>query len=131
LTDVHDGRLVAADRSIPLTIPVRLRLTAYLTHRHRHWPNTANPHLFVHYRNANTSPVTPWWVSRRLGMSPQSIRLDRILDEAHARGGGIRVLCDLFGLSIAGAYRYTAAVDSPAFARLARADDDGRPLWLR
>lgn len=38
---------------------------------------------------------------------------DRILDEAHASGGDVRALCDLFGLSIAGAYRYTLTVDQP------------------
>jgi hypothetical protein len=124
LTDVHDGRLFVEDRSIPLAIPVRLRLTAYLTYRHRHWPNTANPHLFIHYRNANTtSPVTPCWVGRRLGMSPQSIRMDRILDEAYASGGDVRLICDLFGLSITGAYRYTATVDHPGVAIFARPND--------
>lgn len=121
LTDVHDGRLYVDDRVIPLAIPVRLRLTAYLNYRQRHWPGTANPHLFIHYRNATTtSPVTPWWIGKRLGMSAQSIRQDRILDEAHASGGDVRLICDLFGLSIAGAYRYTATVDHPGIADYAR-----------
>jgi hypothetical protein len=121
LTDVHDGRLRLPDRTIPLAGPVRQRLAAYLDYRHRRWPNTANPHLFIHYRNANTTtPVTPWWIRKRLGMSAQSIRQDRILDEAHATGGDVRRICDLFGLSVAGAYRYTVTVDHPGIAEFDR-----------
>lgn len=117
LSDLHDGRLHLDDHVIPLAIPVRLRLTAYLTSRQQSWPNTANPHLFIHYRNANTTrPVTPYWIRKRLGMSAQSIRQDRILDEAHASSGDVRLLCDLFGLSVPGAYRYTATVDHPGVA---------------
>lgn len=44
-------------------------------------------------------------------MSAQPIRRDRILDEAHATGGDVRQVRDLLGLSIAGAFRYTASVD--------------------
>jgi integrase len=117
VTDVVDGRLTLPDRIVPLAEPVRVRLSAYLNYRQQSWPNTANPHLFIHYRNATTTtPVTPWWIRRRLGMVAESIRQDRILDEAHATSGDVRRLCDLFGLSIAGAYRYTAAVDHPSVA---------------
>ncbi|MFC6867739.1 hypothetical protein [Haloechinothrix salitolerans] len=117
LTDVRDGRLFLPDRVVPLAEPVRVRMSAYLDYRQRTWPNTANPYLFVHYRNVNTTrAATPWWIRRRLGMPAQAIRQDRILDEAHATGGDIRQLCDLFGLSIAGAYRYTSSVDHPGIA---------------
>jgi len=34
-----------------------------------------------------------------------------------ATGGDIRALCDLFGLSVAGAHRYTATVDHPGIAQ--------------
>ncbi|MGH2659392.1 MAG: hypothetical protein ACRDHS_06945, partial [Actinomycetota bacterium] len=112
LTDVHDGRLHIGEQVILLADPVRARLDAYLTHRAARWPNTANSHLFVHGRNAlGTRPPTPWWIRKRLGMSAQAIRQDRILDEAHATRGDIRRVCDLFGFSVAGAYRYTATVD--------------------
>ncbi|MFD2420381.1 hypothetical protein [Amycolatopsis pigmentata] len=117
VTDVRDGRLHLPDRIVPLAEPVRARVSAYLDYRQQNWPNTANPHLFIHYRNANTTtPATPWWIRKRLGMIAQAIRQDRILDEAHATGGDIRQLCELFGLSIAGAYRYTSSVDHPAIA---------------
>ena len=51
-------------------------------------------------------------------MSGQVIRRDRILDEAHATGGDIRALTDLFGLTAAGAMPYVMSVnragDAPA-----------------
>lgn len=118
LTDVHDGRLHLPDHVVPLAEPVRQRLSAYLDYRHQRWPHTGNPHVFLNVRNANTTrPVTPWWVSKRLGMPAQSIRQDRILDEVHATGGDLRRLCDLFGLSIGGAYRYTVSADHPSIAQ--------------
>ena len=51
-------------------------------------------------------------------MSGQAIRQDRILDEAHATAGDVRQVCDLFGLSIAMALRYTTTV-----ARIPDLDD--------
>lgn len=50
-------------------------------------------------------PASPW-ISHTLGISPQAVREDRILDEALATGGDIRRLCDLFGLTVGGAERY-------------------------
>lgn len=109
LGDLRDGRLHLGDRVVLLATPVRQRLTAY---RQRTWPNSVNPYLFVHVRNAGTDRhVTPWWVRHQLSIPGMRIRQDRILDEAHATGGDVRALCDLFGLSVAGAYRYTAALD--------------------
>ncbi|MBF6207222.1 hypothetical protein IU483_24485 [Streptomyces gardneri] len=112
ITDIHEGRVHLPDRVIPLAEPVHQRVSAYLDYRNSRWPGTANPHLFINYRNATTTTsVTPWWIRRRLGMTAQSIRMDRILDEAHATGGDLRRLSDLFGLSIAG-----ALVDHPGVA---------------
>ena len=66
----------------------------------------------MHVRNAGAARhVTPQWIRQQLGMSGQRIRLDRIFDEAQATGGDLRALCDLFGLSVAGAYRYTSVLD--------------------
>src|SRR6266536_879935 len=107
LTDVRDGRLHLPARTVPLAAPAQQRLAAYLDYRALTWPDTANPHLFVHYRTATrTGPVQADWVTTRLGMSAQAI------------GGDIRRLCDLFGLSVSGAERYTATVDHPAIAGL-------------
>jgi hypothetical protein len=112
LADLRDGRLHLDERVVLLAEPVRQRLAAYLDWRQLTWPGSINPYLLVHVRNAGTvAHVTPWWIRHQLSMPGQRIRQDRILDEAHATGGDVRALCDLFGLSVAGAYRYTAAVD--------------------
>jgi hypothetical protein len=111
LTDLHDRRLHLDGRVIPLAEPVLDRLARWLEHRGERWPNTINPHLFVnHYNATRTSPGQADWLTTRLGMSAQALREDRILHEAHATGGDPRRLCDLFGLSVGGASRYTATV---------------------
>jgi hypothetical protein len=43
-------------------------------------------------------------------MSAQAIREDRILDEAIATGD-VRRICDLFGLTVEAALRYTGGCD--------------------
>jgi hypothetical protein len=48
-------------------------------------------------------------------MAAQAIREDRILYEARASGGDIRRICDLFGLSVAGAMRHTTTADPVTF----------------
>jgi hypothetical protein len=125
LTDVHDGRLRLDGRTILLADPVRQRLAAYLDYRNRRWPNTANPHLFLNVRSAtHTRGVDRNWVRNKLGISVQAIREDCILHEAHATHGDVRRLCDLFGLSVKAAERYTATVDHPA---LSQTDTDQPP----
>src|SRR3546814_15620470 len=52
LTDIVDGRLHLDGRDIPLAAPVRTRLAAWLDHRNRTWPATANPHLLLNRRSA-------------------------------------------------------------------------------
>ena len=49
--------------------------------------------------------------ARRVG--PETPLLGQSLHEITATGGDIRRLCDLFGLSISGAERYTAVLDHP------------------
>ncbi len=108
LTDVRDGRLHLDGRVIPLAGPVRERLAAWLDERARRWPATVNPHLFINWYTAvRETPVSSPWISHTLGISPQAVREDRILDEALATRGDIRRLCDLFGLTVGGAERYT------------------------
>jgi hypothetical protein len=115
LTDLHDGRLHLHGQTILLADPVRDRLGAYLDHRSATWPTTINPHLLVNVRSwAHTRPVNKSWTSEQLGMSGQQIRLDRIFYEATTTGGDLRVLADLFGLSIASAARYASVVDRAA-----------------
>jgi len=113
LTDVRDGRLHLDGRIIPLAGPVRERLAAWLDERARRWPATVNPHLFINWYTAvRESPVSSPWISHTLGISPQAVREDRILDEALATGGDIRRLCDLFGLTVGGTERYTRPAET-------------------
>lgn len=114
LTDVHDGRPHLGDQVILLAEPARLRLNAYLDFRHQRWPGTANPHLFIHYRTAlGTQPVGGRWLGLVLGTPARVIRTDRILHEVRTTGGDLRRICDLFGLSVPAALRYTATVGTP------------------
>jgi hypothetical protein len=113
LTDVRDGRIHLDGRVIPLAGPVRERLAAWLDDRARRWPVTVNPHLFINWYTAvRETPVSSPWISHTLGISPQAVREDRILDEALATGGDIRRLCDLFGLTVGGAERYTRPAET-------------------
>jgi hypothetical protein len=117
LTDVRDGRLTVEQRDIPLAGPVRVRLGAYLDHRGQRFPETANPYLLVNRRSApRTTPVDtryPWY---RYELAARPLREDRILHEIHATGGDVRRICDLFGLSVSAAMRYTAALEHPDLA---------------
>lgn len=119
INDIRDGRIHLHGRNILLAEPARIRLRAYLDYRHRRWPNTANPHLFIHYRTAlTTKAVGTRWPGLVLGTAARDIRTDRILDEVRATGGDLRRICALFGLSVKGATRYTATLEHPDLVRL-------------
>lgn len=113
LTDIVDGRLNLDGRTIPLADPARVRLTAWLDHRGRTWPNTLNEHLLINQRTApRLRPIGKgYW--QRTSVRPQALREDRILQEIHTTGGDVRRICDLFGLSVKAATRYTATVEHP------------------
>jgi hypothetical protein len=97
-----------------LAEPVRHRLGAWLDYRNRRWPNTANAHVFIHYRTTTgTGPIGKTWIGRRLGIAAGAIRDDRILDEVNATGGDIRRICDVFGIGVSAAGRYVATLDHP------------------
>jgi hypothetical protein len=107
LHDVRDGRLHLPDRVIPLADPVRQRLTSWLDDRQRRWPNTANPHLFINSHNAlRTNAANPYWVTKTIGVSALALRMDRILHEATTNAGDVRLIADMFGVSIQTAERY-------------------------
>ncbi|MYW90493.1 hypothetical protein [Amycolatopsis rubida] len=107
LTDLRDGRLHLDERTILLADPVRATIAAWLEERGRRWPHTINPYLFINQHTAvRTSQVDPNWISTTIGFSAQAIREDRILHEAITTGD-VRRLCDLFGLTVGGAERYT------------------------
>lgn len=74
----------------------------------------ANQHLFISKRTAlRTEPVGVQWITRSIDMTPQAVREDRILHELISTGGDIRRICNLFGLSIAGANRYAVTLNQP------------------
>lgn len=101
LTDLHDGRLHVNGRTVVLADIARDCLAGYLDHRTACWPNTVNPHLFINRRSAlDVRPVNTNWVRDTLGMAPNHVRRDRILDEAFATDGDLRRLTDLFGVSV-------------------------------
>ncbi|MFE6531008.1 hypothetical protein ACFVMA_18910 [Streptomyces rochei] len=108
--DLDEGLLHLPGRTIHLAAPVHMRLDAYLAHRHQRWPDTANPHLFITRRTAlDTSPASNPWLHRQQPLSSDLLRADRILDEVLAARGDARMICELFGLGIEAAARYTAA----------------------
>lgn len=117
LTDIRDRHLHLERRIIPLPDAVRRRLGTWLDHRAQRWPATSNPHLFINRDSArHNGPVGNRWVFLTVGVpgGVQALRSDRILHEATATGGDARRLCDLFGLSIQQATRYTDAITEPA-----------------
>lgn len=107
LTNLRDGRLHIGEQVILLAEPARDCFAAYLDHRAACWPNTINPHVFINRRSAtHTRPVNTNWFRDTLGMPPDAVRRDRILDEAIATGGDLRRITDLFGVSVATADRF-------------------------
>lgn len=111
VNDVRDGRLHIGQQPILLAEPARDCLAAYLDYRNTCWPNTINPHLFINRRSAtHTRPVNENWIGDTLGMPPEAVRRDRILDEAFATGGDLRQLTDMFGIHVATADRYANLV---------------------
>lgn len=116
LTAIRDRHLHLDGRRIPLADPVRRRLATWLDHRTQRWPTSTNPHLFIHFRTARRhEPVGARWIWLTLDLpgGVQALRQDRILQEAIATNGDPRRLCDLFGLSISHASRYTDAIREP------------------
>lgn len=114
VTDIQDGHLRLDQRSIPLADPVRTRLASYLDYRNSRWPQTANPHLFIHVHTAGgVKSANSTWIGNKLGTSPRNIRTDRIVQEVLATGGDIRRICDMFGLSVDGAVPYVAVLGHP------------------
>ncbi|MFJ6200036.1 hypothetical protein [Micromonospora sp. NPDC092111] len=84
--------------------------------RQQRWPATANPHLFrTEHTGRRTEECSKRWIWLTIGpdLSIAAIREDRILDEAHATGGDVRRLADLFGLSIQAGTRYTSVLGHP------------------
>lgn len=126
LTDIIDGRLAIDGRTIPLADPVRERLAAWLDYRATRWPQTSNGYLLINkHSNRRNKPVDDMWLRRLIGphLSPRQLREDRILSEAHANDGDVRVIADLFGLSINASNRYAYTLEPDDLAASSRTHD--------
>lgn len=89
-----------------------LRLaTRWELQRHRRWPDSSNPHLFVTRNTAvddSAPPISAGVVQKpfkRLGLPAGVLRVDRIYDEARHCADPVRLM-ELFGLSNLSATRY-------------------------
>ncbi|MDQ8707957.1 hypothetical protein RCO28_36650 [Streptomyces sp. LHD-70] len=67
-------------------------------------------------------PVSNVWINDVLGIPTSRLREDRLLHEAEATGGDPRRICDLFGLSVGAALRYTGAIDHPGLVEYSLRD---------
>ena len=109
--DLGNRRLVIAGRSRPLDDLTRRLLLAWLQHRGRRWPGTANPHLIVNQQTAMTTrAVSENWLTescRGLTATLERLRVDRQLEEA-LMGGDPLHLAAVFGIDDTTAIKYAA-----------------------
>jgi hypothetical protein len=110
--DPGNGRLSVAGRDRPLDDLTRRLLLAWLGYRSQRWPGTANPHLIINQQTAMTTrAVSENWLAatcRGLTATLESLRADRILEEALAHGPDPLHLAAVFGLDDTTAIRYAA-----------------------
>jgi hypothetical protein len=114
LGDVDPGnrRLVIAGRGRPLDALTASLLLAWLQHRGRRWPGTANPHLIINQQTAMTTrTVSENWLTescRGLTATLERLRVDRQLEEALTCGADPLHLAAVFGTSDGTAIKYAA-----------------------
>ncbi len=110
--DPAAGMLLVGGRVRPLDRLTAENLRAWLQARHARWPATANPHLLINQSTGGgLDPVGRSYIHaavRRLGITAQELRADRLLTEAKASGGDPLQLTHLFGISDPTAIRYCA-----------------------
>ena len=128
--DLGNRRLVIAGRTRPLDDLTANLLLAWLTHRGRRWPGTANPHLIINQQTAMTTrAVSENWLTgscRGLTATLERLRVDRQLEEALTCGADPLHLAAVFGIDDTTAIKYAAIarqlLDTPA-----RQDDPAGP----
>ena len=110
--DLGSRRLVIAGRGRPLDDLTRHLLLAWLTHRGRRWPGTANPHLIINQQTAMTTrAVSENWLTqscRGLTATLERLRVDRQLEEALTCGADPLHLAAVFGIDDTTAIKYAA-----------------------
>ena len=108
--DLGNRRLVITGRARPLDDLTRHLLLAWLAHRRRRWPGTANPHLIINQQTAMTTrAVSENWLTetcRGLTATLERLRVDRQLEEALTRGADPLHLAAVFGIDDTTAIRY-------------------------
>jgi len=113
--DLGNRRLVIAGRARPLDDLTRSLLLAWLQHRGRRWPGTANPHLIINQQTAMTTrAVSENWLTtscRGLTATLERLRVDRQLEEALTHDADPLHLAAVSGIDD------TTAIKYPAIAR--------------
>jgi hypothetical protein len=108
--DLGNRRLVIAGRARPLDDLTRNLLLAWLQHRGRRWPGTANPHLIINQQTAMTTrAVSENWLTescRGLTATLERLRADRQLEEALTCGADPLHLTAVFGIDDTTAIKY-------------------------
>jgi hypothetical protein len=110
--DLGGRRLVIAGRARPLDELTTSLLLAWLQHRGRRWPGTANPHLIINQQTAMTTrAVSENWLTescRGLTATLERLRVDRQLEEALTCGADPLHLAAVFGIDDTTAIKYAA-----------------------
>ena len=110
--DLGNRRLVIAGRARPPDDLTANLLLAWLQHRGRRWPGTANPHLIINQQTAMTTPaVSENWLTgscRGLTATLERLRVDRQLEEALTCGADPLHLAAVFGTDDTTAIKYAA-----------------------
>ncbi|WP_328681167.1 hypothetical protein OG905_36300 [Streptomyces sp. NBC_00322] len=108
--DLGNRRLTIAGRARPLDDLTLKLLTDWLDHRRRRWPSTANLHLLINEKTANTTGrASNHWISAPLrgqDATLERLRVDRQLEEAMVHGPDPLHLAEVFGLDEKTAMRY-------------------------
>ncbi len=108
--DLGNRRLVIAGTPRPLDDLTAGLLLAWLQHRGRRWPGTANPHLIINQQTATTTrAVSENWLTgscRGLTATLERLRVDRQLEEALTHGADPLHLAAVFGIDDTTAIKY-------------------------
>lgn len=124
--DRSAGRLVVHrryDRHIVYLDELSMKLLAeWLRERCERWARSINPHLFV-TRQTALDPDGPQVakyglqpIFTELGLQPQKLRIDRILDEAHETADPVHLM-RVFGIADTTAMRYVQAAHPHRFTK--------------
>jgi hypothetical protein len=88
----------------------------YQRYRNARWSRSSNPHLPQQTANRDT-PVSRFWLKRLFNGLPataDSLRQDRVLEEATVAGPDPLHIATMFNLSAETSQRYTRAAAPPA-----------------